>query len=129
MLRTLSEMGARIALDDFGTGFSSLAYLKKFPVDAVKIDRTFIKDLPFDRSSAAITGAIVSMAHALEKRVVGEGVETPEQAAFLRDLGCDELQGYYLAKPLRAQELAAFLARGFPAREAPTKKVKAAGAG
>jgi diguanylate cyclase (GGDEF)-like protein len=111
MLRTLSEMGARIALDDFGTGYSSLAYLKRYPVDAVKIDRAFIKDLPFDRSSFAITGAIVSMAHALEKRVVAEGVETAEQASLLREMGCDELQGFHLAKPLRANVLAAFLAR------------------
>ena len=124
MLRALSEMGARIALDDFGTGYSSLAYLKRYPVDAVKIDRAFIKDLPFDRSSLAITGAILSMAHALEKRVVAEGVETDEQAAFLRDLGCDELQGYHLAKPLRAHELEAFLVRR--AQVVPIGSVRAA---
>jgi EAL domain-containing protein (putative c-di-GMP-specific phosphodiesterase class I) len=129
MLRALSGMGARIALDDFGTGYSSLAYLKRYPVDAVKIDRTFVKDLPFDRSSSAITGAIVSMAHALDKRVVAEGVETAEQAAFLRELGCDELQGYFLAKPLRAQELAAFLARGVVTREPIPVKARAVGAG
>ncbi|MCC7218515.1 MAG: EAL domain-containing protein [Burkholderiales bacterium] len=110
-LAALSEAGTRIALDDFGTGYSSLAYLKRFPVDIVKIDRSFVKDLPADRSSAAITGAIVSMARALQKQVVAEGVATTEQAAFLRDLGCDHLQGYYLAKPLHAAELAEFLAR------------------
>jgi EAL domain-containing protein (putative c-di-GMP-specific phosphodiesterase class I) len=111
MLGELSATGVRIALDDFGTGYSSLAYLKRFPVDAVKIDRSFIKDLPVDRSSAAITGAIISMAHALQKRVVAEGVVSAEQTAFLRGLGCDELQGYHLAKPMGAAELAVFLRR------------------
>ena len=110
-LADLAEAGTRIALDDFGTGYSSLAYLKRFPVDIVKIDRSFVKDLPADRSSAAITGAIVSMARALQKQVVAEGVATTEQAAYLRDLGCDHLQGYYLAKPLHAAEFAEFLAR------------------
>ncbi|MEO8487931.1 MAG: EAL domain-containing protein, partial [Betaproteobacteria bacterium] len=117
MLGTLSAAGARIALDDFGTGYSSLAYLKRYPVDVVKIDRTFIKDLPFDKSSAAITGAIISMAHALDKRVVAEGVETAAQAALLTELGCDEFQGYYLAKPLSAAELAAFLMRSQAPRD------------
>ena len=111
MLGELSAAGVRIALDDFGTGYSSLAYLKRFPVDAVKIDRSFIKDLPIDRSSAAITGAIISMAHALQKRVVAEGVVSAEQTVFLRDLGCDEVQGYHLAKPMRAAELAVFVRR------------------
>ena len=111
MLGELSASGVRIALDDFGTGYSSLAYLKRFPVDAVKIDRSFIKDLPIDRSSAAITGAIISMAHALQKRVVAEGVVSAEQTVFLRDLGCDEVQGYHLAKPMRAAELAVFVRR------------------
>jgi EAL domain-containing protein (putative c-di-GMP-specific phosphodiesterase class I) len=110
-LADLAEAGTRIALDDFGTGYSSLAYLKRFPVDIVKIDRSFVKDLPADRSSAAITGAIISMARALQKQVVAEGVATTEQAAYLRDLGCDHLQGYYLAKPLHAAEFAEFLAR------------------
>ncbi len=112
--RTMAALGAdgvRFALDDFGTGYSSLAYLKRFPVDVVKIDRAFIKDLPADRSSAAITEAIISMAHALQKQVVAEGVATAEQLMFLRDLGCDEVQGFHLAKPLRAAELAAFVHR------------------
>ncbi|MEO6565643.1 MAG: bifunctional diguanylate cyclase/phosphodiesterase [Casimicrobiaceae bacterium] len=110
-LRALSRSGVRIALDDFGTGYSSLAYLKRFPVDVVKIDRSFVKDLPADRSSAAITGAIISMAHALKIKVVAEGVATLEQSDFLRDLGCDFAQGYHYSKPLRAPELASFLRR------------------
>ncbi len=112
--RTMTALrtdGVRFALDDFGTGYSSLAYLKRFPVDVVKIDRAFIKDLPADRSSAAITGAIVSMAHALQKKVVAEGVATAEQMTFVREIGCDEAQGFHLAKPLRTTELAAFVRR------------------
>ncbi len=110
-LRALSRSGVRIALDDFGTGYSSLAYLKRFPVNIVKIDRSFVKDLPADRSSAAITSAIISMAHALKIKVVAEGVATIEQSDFLRDLGCDFVQGYHHSKPLRAPELASFLRR------------------
>jgi diguanylate cyclase len=110
-LATLNASGIRIALDDFGTGYSSLAYLRRFPVDIVKIDRSFVKDLPADKSSAAITGAIISMAHALQKQVVAEGVAFAEQQEFLRDLGCDHIQGYHLAEPLPSAELVAFLRR------------------
>ncbi len=110
-MAALDNDGVRFALDDFGTGYSSLAYLKRFPVDVVKIDRAFIKDLPADRSSAAITAAIVSMAHALQKQVVAEGVATAEQMAFVREIGCDEAQGFHLAKPLRSTELTTFVRR------------------
>jgi diguanylate cyclase (GGDEF)-like protein len=108
-LAALSASGVRIALDDFGTGFSSLAYLKRFPVDIVKIDRSFVKDLPADKSSAAIAGAIVSMSHALQKQVVAEGVETAAQAQLLADLGCDYLQGYLFSRPLSFPDLMIFL--------------------
>ncbi|MEP7183236.1 MAG: EAL domain-containing protein [Betaproteobacteria bacterium] len=110
-LDELKALGVRIALDDFGTGYSSLSYLKRFPVDVVKIDRSFVKDLPDDESSSAITGAIILMSHALHKQVVAEGVATAEQAAFLRRLGCDRLQGFYLSKPLPAAALAVFVRR------------------
>ena len=108
-LSRLSECGVRFALDDFGTGYSSLAYLKRFEVSVVKIDRSFVKDLPSDEGSAAITTtAIVAMAHALEKEVVAEGVETEQQRAFLLRLGCDHIQGYHLSHPLTPAEFSAF---------------------
>jgi EAL domain-containing protein (putative c-di-GMP-specific phosphodiesterase class I) len=110
-LERLAGLGVRIALDDFGTGYSSLAYLKRFPVDVVKIDRAFVSDLEGDASSVAICGAIVGMAHALAKDVVAEGVETSAQAAVLRRLGCDFVQGYHYAPPLPAAEYAARLLR------------------
>ncbi len=108
-LGKLGALGVRIALDDFGTGYSSLAYLKRFPVDIVKIDRSFIKDLPADESSAAITAAIVAMAHALQKEVIAEGVAEAEQAVFLRRLRCDMMQGFHLSRPLPASEFADFV--------------------
>ena len=111
MLRNLKSIGVQIALDDFGTGYSSLAYLKRFPVDVVKIDRAFVKDLPADEGSAAITAAIIAMAHALRKKVVAEGVATAEQAAFLGRLQCDHIQGYYLSVPLSPVDLAALIQR------------------
>ena len=111
MLRKLKSIGVQIALDDFGTGYSSLAYLKRFPVDVVKIDRSFVKDLPADEGSAAITAAIIAMAHALRKKVVAEGVATAEQAAFLRRLQCDHIQGYHLSVPLSPVDLAALIQR------------------
>jgi len=111
MLMKLKSIGVQIALDDFGTGYSSLAYLKRFPVDVVKIDRSFVKDLPADEGSAAITAAIIAMAHALRKKVVAEGVETAAQAAFLRGLRCDHIQGYHLSVPLSPSDLAALVQR------------------
>ncbi len=111
MLQKLKATGVQIALDDFGTGYSSLAYLKRFPVDVVKIDRSFVKDLPSDEGSAAITAAIIAMAHSLRKEVVAEGVETPEQLAFLRNLRCDHIQGYHLSVPVSPADLAALIQR------------------
>jgi EAL domain-containing protein (putative c-di-GMP-specific phosphodiesterase class I) len=111
MLGKLKALGVQIALDDFGTGYSSLAYLKRFPVDIVKIDRSFIKDLPSDEGSVAITGAIIAMAHALHKKVVAEGVANAEQLRFLRRLHCDHIQGYHLSVPLIAPELAELVRR------------------
>ncbi len=96
----LKALGVRVSLDDFGTGYSALSYLKHFSVDALKIDRTFICDLPSDRGDAAIVSAVVALGHAMGLSVVAEGVETAEQAAIVRRLGCDELQGYHFAKPM-----------------------------
>jgi diguanylate cyclase (GGDEF)-like protein/PAS domain S-box-containing protein len=105
----VKALGVGFSLDDFGTGYSSLAYLKHFPVDALKIDRAFVRDLPGERGDAAIVSAIVALGHALDLRVVAEGVETAAQAALLRKLGCDEQQGYHYAKPLPAQGIESML--------------------
>jgi diguanylate cyclase (GGDEF)-like protein/PAS domain S-box-containing protein len=99
-LEQLKVMGVNIAIDDFGTGYSSLAYLKRFPIDSLKIDRSFIADLPGDADDAAITCAIITMAHSLRLKVIAEGVETREQSEFLRQHGCDEMQGHYVSPPL-----------------------------
>jgi diguanylate cyclase (GGDEF)-like protein/PAS domain S-box-containing protein len=106
-LRKLKDLGISVSIDDFGTGYSSLAYLKRFPVDALKIDIAFIRDVTTNADAAAITVAIINMAHSLRLKVIAEGVETLEQLDFLRIHGCDEIQGYLLSKPLPAEELAA----------------------
>jgi diguanylate cyclase (GGDEF)-like protein/PAS domain S-box-containing protein len=114
LLGRLKDMGVRITVDDFGTGYSSLSYLKRFPIDCVKIDRSFIRDLPDDPDDAAITRGIVAMAHSLRMSVVAEGVETDEQIRFLRELGCDEVQGFAFSRPVDARELVNVLARRKP---------------
>ena len=104
--RKLKEMGIQLSIDDFGTGYSSLNYLKHFPVDRIKIDKTFIADVDSNDSDAAIIEAIVSMAQSLSLRVVAEGVENSDQLHSLTRLGCDEVQGFYLAMPMLAEALA-----------------------
>ena len=110
-LRALKQMGVRLSIDDFGTGYSSLNYLKHFPIDTIKIDRSFIADVDCNNDDAAITQAIISLAHSLNLRVIAEGVENGEQLHFLRERGCDEVQGFYLARPMSALELTGFLQR------------------
>mgnify|MGYP003342479526 FL=1 len=109
ILLQLHRLGVHIAIDDFGTGYSSLAYLKRFPAQTLKIDRSFVQDLPDDQDDATITKALIAMAHSLGMEVVAEGVETSAQLDFLREAGCDEVQGYYLGRPMAPHEIAARL--------------------
>ena len=111
VLEKLKSTGVQIAIDDFGTGYSSLAYLKRFPIDILKIDRSFIRDIPADSGDMKITRAIIAMAHSLRLKVVAEGVETAEQLKFLRSQSCDAAQGYFLYRPLQEEELADVLKR------------------
>ncbi|MEW6693563.1 MAG: EAL domain-containing protein [Pseudomonadota bacterium] len=110
-LARLRELGARIAIDDFGTGYSSLSYLKHLPIDRLKIDRAFVRDLAHDADDAAIVGAAVTLAHQLGREAVAEGVESAQQLAALRDLGCDAVQGFGLGRPMPAADVPAYVAR------------------
>jgi diguanylate cyclase (GGDEF)-like protein/PAS domain S-box-containing protein len=106
VLKELSTMGVQILIDDFGTCYSSLGYLNRFPINALKIDQSFVKDIPNNPDNAAIIKAIIAMAHSLKLKVIAEGVETEEQLAFLRSQACDEIQGYLLSHPLPAEVFA-----------------------
>ena len=111
MLHTIKCLGVRLSMDDFGTGYSSLSYLKQFPLYEIKIDQTFIHDLPDDPGSAAIVGAVISMARGLGLNVTAEGVETPEQLNFLKMHGCDQFQGYLFSRPVPLHEFTALMGR------------------
>lgn len=99
-LQALSQLGVKLAIDDFGTGYSSLGYLKRFPIDRLKIDRSFVRGLPGDPSDAGIVAAIVSLGRALQLEIVAEGVETEAQRAFLAGTGCEQYQGFLFAPAL-----------------------------
>jgi diguanylate cyclase (GGDEF)-like protein len=116
-LQAFRKLGVSLAIDDFGTGYSSLAYLKRLPITTLKIDKEFIDDLTLDPDDEAITSTIISMAHSLGLNVVAEGVETEAQMYFLRNHGCDEIQGYWLARPLESQQCLAFVQNWASGRE------------
>lgn len=108
-LRALRALGLKVSLDDFGTGYSSMSYLKRLPVDVLKIDRSFITDLADDADARAIAQVIISLAHTLRKGVVAEGVETKDQLALLAQWGCDIIQGHYFSEPMTATRFEEFL--------------------
>ena len=109
LLDIIRSRGVRLAIDDFGTGYSSMSLMKKFPVDTIKIDRSFVQDLPHDSEDRAIAQAIISMGKALGLTVIAEGVETADQATFLREHDCDEMQGYLFSRPVPAEAHSAIL--------------------
>jgi EAL domain-containing protein (putative c-di-GMP-specific phosphodiesterase class I) len=111
VLQELRSMGIHISIDDFGTGYSSLSYLKRMPIDALKIDRSFVNDITEDGDGAAIVSTIINLAHNLKLRAVAEGVETQEQADFLRARGCDEIQGFLVSRPVSADDLVSLFDR------------------
>ena len=114
LLRALRESGIRVAVDDFGTGYSSLSYLEKFPVDAVKIDQSFVRQISAGGGNTTIVKAVIGMARGLRLRVIAEGVETLEELAFLRAYRCEEAQGYYFSRPVLPQRFATLLKTGIP---------------
>ena len=114
ILSTIKALGVRLAIDDFGTGYSSLAHLKRFPIDTLKVDRSFIREIPSDAEDRAIAEAIIAMGKTLSLTVVAEGVETPEQQAFLSERACDEMQGYYFSTPVPPDQFATLLGSHTP---------------
>jgi diguanylate cyclase (GGDEF)-like protein len=112
ILQTLREAGVQVAIDDFGTGYSSLSYLRKFPVDALKIDQSFVRQISTAGDDAAIVTAVIDMARSLRLRIIAEGVETPEELAFLQAHQCGEAQGYYFSRPVPPQQFAGLLVTG-----------------
>lgn len=112
IMKQLRALGFNLSIDDFGTGYSSLAYLKNYPIDELKIDRSFLKDAESDAQDSAIVSAIVNLAHSLGLRVVAEGVETEGQLGLLRGNGCNLYQGFWYSKPVPAEDFVAMLVDG-----------------
>lgn len=109
-LLVLKEMGVKLSIDDFGTGYSSLSYLKRLPIDTIKIDKSFVRDIKVDANDAAIVTAIIKMSHSLHFKVIAEGVETYDQLQYLKEFECDEIQGYFISKPVSAEAFTKLLA-------------------
>lgn len=114
ILEALRERGVHVAVDDFGTGYSSLSYLRRFPIDALKIDQSFVNKITPDNHDTSIVTSVISMARSLRMRVIAEGVETTEQLAFLRQGKCAEGQGYYFSRPVPQHQFAELLRTGIP---------------
>jgi EAL domain-containing protein (putative c-di-GMP-specific phosphodiesterase class I) len=112
VLQTLRAAGVQIAVDDFGTGYSSLSYLRKFPIDALKIDQSFVRQITTSPDETSIVTAVISMGRSLKLRVIAEGVETEEELAFLQAHHCDEAQGYFFSRPVPPQQFAKLLEAG-----------------
>jgi EAL domain-containing protein (putative c-di-GMP-specific phosphodiesterase class I) len=108
-MHQLKDMGIHIAVDDFGMGYSSLNYLKRFPIDSLKIDGNFIREVAFSEDDAAIATAIITMGHSMQLKVIAEGVETQEQMGFLKARDCDAVQGFFMSHPMRAEKMTAIL--------------------
>ena len=112
ILQAVRKKGACVAIDDFGTGYSSLSYLRRFPVDILKIDRSFVRQISVSEEDRAIVAAVIGLAHNLRLRVIAEGVETLDELEFLRGCQCDEVQGYYFSRPVPADAFAELLRTG-----------------
>lgn len=127
LLNSIHQRGVKLAIDDFGTGYSSLSLMKHFPIGTIKIDRSFIRDLPVDSEDCAITKAIIGLGKALGMTVVAEGVETLEQQAFLRDNACDEMQGFLCSRPVTAEQMAEILRRAADVSSQPVTRANLCG--
>jgi EAL domain-containing protein (putative c-di-GMP-specific phosphodiesterase class I) len=114
ILKALRSAGVQLAVDDFGTGYSSLSYLRKFSMDVLKIDQSFVRQITTAPDETSIVTAMISMGRSLDLRVVAEGVETREELAFLQERQCDEAQGFYFSRPVAAEQFAKLLSTGIP---------------